>query len=122
MAEHIKNTSSFERSLLMRVAAAQVDKLSSDTAFCDRLRNPADCADLAALADVPCAKLSSFMTRRGTCIGVGDHIFIEVQLYKVHACAQLGMAFCLLAESWSKVAEVIPKRRRQNVGAKTIDF
>ena len=107
LAEDLKNTSCFEKSLLMRVAGAQLGAVSNSNFACNRLVRPKDSAELARLYGAPSATMSPSMIWDGIRLRRSDLIFLDGSLYLVHGFMQIGADFLVLAAACQRLSKVL---------------
>ena len=97
LAEDLKNTSCFEKSLLMRVAGTQLDQVSSNDFARNRLENPKESAELARSYGAASATISSSMFWEGIRLRRCDLILLDGALFYVHGFMHVGADFLVLA-------------------------
>lgn len=106
LAQDIKNTKDFERSLLQRVICYQLDRLQDPHALRDYLHAPQEFQDLAILEGCRQSFVSSTMVWTGILIGTDDCLFLDGFLHEIVACATLDDAFAVIANVYVKTHEV----------------
>lgn len=106
-AADLKNTSAFERSLLMRVAAAQLNAMTSDSFLCDQLLSPEKSAILAQRYQVPSASISNSMQWDGIRLRKGDHVFLDGMLHVVQCFALVGSNFAVVGYACQRLAQAL---------------
>ena len=106
LAEGIKNTSCFEKSVLMRVAGAQIDAVSRSDFALNRLVNPKDSAELARSYGAASATISSSMFWEGMRLRKRDLIVLDGALFYVHGFMHVGADFLVVANACKMQSKV----------------
>ena len=86
IANAIKNTATFERTLLSRAVCKQIDTLSEPDLFCDRLLHGKEDAELADLLRVEVASWSNRGVINGMNLSASDIIDVDGQFFEVDGC------------------------------------
>ena len=97
----VKNTESFEESVLLRVVAQQLQTLCEADKFRDRLRSP------RPLEGVHGVSVSSSMVFRGTTLSVGDCMLVDGTLCFVKRCVEVDGVMFLASPRCQKQATVL---------------
>ena len=104
VAADLKNTECFEKSLLMRVASAQLDAIRDEGFLCDHLLAPEASPLMAYFLQVPAASISAAMVFDGMRLRKGDCIFLNDDLFVIRGFALASPTFFLLAENCTFIA------------------
>lgn len=89
IANDVKNTVAFERTVISRAICKQLDHLDDPDCFRDRLVGAVDEPVLAALHRVAEARVASAAVWRGMRVAIDDIMAVDGCLYQVAACCSL---------------------------------
>jgi len=101
VAEHIRNTTAFERSVITNAVCRQIEWLADPTNLCDGLTSPRKCPELGHNCSI-----ANAMVWNGTRVVVGDCMFRHGHVFIINACADLAPGLALLVDRYEKVAQV----------------
>ena len=92
----VKNTVAFEKSVLTRLLAHQVDKMASPDFLLGGLVAPSPCPELADCQGCDSGFISTNMRWEGMLIGRGDCVWVGETVHLVEACVSIDDELGLL--------------------------
>ncbi len=103
IANAIKNTAAFEKTLLTRAVCMHIDHLSDPMCFSDRLINPVADTGLAHLVGTTDAWVANSAVMQGVRVASRDLVRVGATFYEIAACAAHSGKFHLLARVLERV-------------------
>ena len=112
-SEHIRNTASYEESVLTTILHSMIGDLQTDITPDELLEPCAHCAELSEVFGVDCS-LANRMRFARVPIGVGDVLFSGSGACLVEACLLVGQDFALLVEPLALMERITATTSRFN--------
>ena len=106
-AAHVDNTAAFEKSVLLRVLAAQLSSLQSGQGLASGLANATPLPDLAAVLGAASVDAATSINWRGARIAAGDCLEVGRFVFVVEAATSVDGEACLLASRYMRLDMVL---------------